>query len=280
MTFRNLIAFCLSAILALWANSAIAQLSIDGSAKGLTTGVNAISGAVTSGNITTVHAGDILVVTAFSETKNASGGYATAAISDNTGLSLVWHLRKQKQFENTLTPNWQDSEVWWAYCPSAITNKTVTATFTGPTNTLVDDISIAVFGVTGFTGTAYQTTPWDVNTSFPATNNSVSGDPSITSVSTTSSAGMPISFAAATGSAALGAPTSPGTWTTIETANTSSGQNSLTYNTAYTVYSSQQSSITISWGVASNYTIAYADALTIPTSGPAAGSLLLLGVGD
>lgn len=167
-------------------------LSLDGTAK---TGTASTASSIASAALVYSTAGNILVAVIAVENNTATVVRTVSNVTSTSGVT--WARRKQ-----TTATNMDDAaggtnglalcvEIWWAYNPSTSAGDTVTATLSGT----MDDSCIVAFAVKGFSGTAYQTAPWDVNASLTATQtttNSVGGatSPSVTPVTTTSTSGM------------------------------------------------------------------------------------------
>lgn len=257
-------------------------LSIDGKSSNFTTGINGTSGSVTSGSFSAANAGDIAIIWTGVETSTHTGGSPVSGTpTDNTGLSLSWAQRGTTlSVLNNLT--YQTGALFWAYVSAAFTTKTFTASWTCPTGTLLDDMFISCYCVSGFTGTAYQTNPWDGNASLQAAGTSSgSTTPTLANISTNSSAGMLI--AGITTPGATREASSPGTWTNINNGRTTGGANSESFSSDQQVYASQQSSITVGWNGAATNVVFFVDALTSGSAPPPASTnhfLSLMGVGQ
>ncbi len=169
---------------------------------------------------------------------------------------------------------------WWAYAGgSALSSDLITANFSKGING-----SILVTGVTGFTGTAYQTNPFDTNVSLPANATSTSAAvPGVTGVSTDSATALVYGLAVSADNTTVTVGTG---YTNI--ANTSdsgvfttpiSGHNSALLN-QYQVLSSPLSSATVGFNSGSVHGwIFVADALAQPVSSNTITFLPLLGAG-
>jgi hypothetical protein len=96
--------------------------------------------------------GDILVACITLESVVAQ--QTVTGITDVNGNTWA----KRNSFQYTAPSGaFVDDEIWWAYCPGNISFANVNIAFSGTS----DAIGATVFGVTGFTGTAYKTNPWD-----------------------------------------------------------------------------------------------------------------------
>jgi len=107
-----------------------------------------------------VSAGSILVVMAGSERVTSAAAHATISVSSATLGSF------SKRADGSIDGVGQSSAFsyagyWWACAPNALTNEIITIEF----STTIDDAAGMAFAVSGFTGTAYQTNPWDQNAS-------------------------------------------------------------------------------------------------------------------
>jgi hypothetical protein len=97
--------------------------------------------------------GDILVACVTLESTVAQ--QTVTGITDVNGNT--WQKRNSFQYTSPVSGAFVDNEIWWAYCPGNISFANVTIAFSGT----ADAIGVSVFGVKGFTGTAYHTNPWD-----------------------------------------------------------------------------------------------------------------------
>lgn len=225
------------------------------------------SGSSTVAATLSASIGEIIVVVVNNE--DVSGAVKTVTgISDGTGNVYA------KRFSATQTgasePRFGASEgfeVWWAYAANALSTSTITATLSAST----DDAVIIVAGYQGFTGTAYQTAPWDTDASLPKTAQGTSGSTTATAsgISTTSTAGILLA-GAGTVSDASQFPPPPSGFSQAGSITNSGGSNSVQAALFDEVYASAQSSITVTVGTATSGWIFYVDALTVPAGGAAA----------
>jgi hypothetical protein len=137
-------------------------LAID---SGSPTGVSGTGGSnantqttlATSATYTLSNAGCISIVGIMLEKETGSTLPGVTSVTDGTN---TYTLRNRIQYTvATATASNVSVELWWAYSSTTLTSATVTATCStggGFTNGI-----IMAWGVTGFTGTAYQTNPWD-----------------------------------------------------------------------------------------------------------------------
>src|SRR5579872_7340058 len=148
-----------------------AVLAIDGngtSGAGADTAAHAGCAATTCAavnNITGLTTTGTGIVIGWSHAEAASGQPAPVCsgtcVSDVAGLT--WHIRVTSTSPCTYTGG-QFSAVntfieFWAFSPSALTADQITVTWTSSGN--IDDATFGVFAVKGFTGTAWQTNPFD-----------------------------------------------------------------------------------------------------------------------
>lgn len=242
---------------------------------------NSASGTTTIAATLTASIGEIVVVKVTNEA--VSGAVKTVStVSD--GTANVYH----KRFSATQVPEpgfgaSEGFEIWWAYAANALVAATITATMSGT----FDDAVMIVAGYQGFTGTAYQIVPWDINISLPATaqdNTASITTPTVSGVSTTSTAGMLLAGYATTFN---GFPAAPTGFTLVQQGFNSNGTNEITGGLFGKVYALAQSSVTIATTTnAVRGWIIWADALTDQGSAPppsvisTGGSLLpMMGVG-
>lgn len=228
---------------------------------------NSASGSFSSsssGSATlTAAIGEIVVLQAAQE--KTTGAVATvSSISDGTGNVYAKRFSASQAPTPTFNAS-QGHEVWWTYVANTLTAASITVTLSGA----IDDATILVAGYQGFTGTAYQTNPWDTNASLPATAQSTGTSlPTLSGVSTDSTAGMllmgmssvptnavpdpPVGFTALTGSPVLN----------------NGAVLAMQGQFADLAYSSAQSAASFTMqGVSANGWIFYVDALTIPAGG-------------
>ncbi len=135
------------------------------------------------------NAGDILICSISHERTIAQGSFAN--VTSVTGGGVSWQKRKSQQFLSAFEPQYMGQEVWWAYSASVQSSTQITVT----TDVITDALTFIAAGFGGFSGTAYQTNPWDTNASLPAV---ATGDtitvPGISGVSTTSPQSMILMF--------------------------------------------------------------------------------------
>lgn len=171
-------------------------LAVDGLASN-----NSSASTTVAVTLTTAQAGDIIIVAVNANRTAAQGSVTTVSSIASTNLpSGAWTKRSGVQLtgvnatgsNNTSfgTTAYDDTEIWWAYSSGALTSEVITVTF-GAT---IDDCTAVAMGVTGFSGTYYQTAPWDPNGAVPATATHATGltTPTVPNVSTTAGNGMAI----------------------------------------------------------------------------------------
>lgn len=147
--------------------------------------------------LTDANSGDIIIAQIGAEWVTSVG--AAGTVLGVSGGGLTWQKRTGTSIHYVTTNNfdcWQRSEIWWAYSSGPLTTQVITATFSLPSSTNFDDACIICFAVTGFTGGAYPTAPWDSNVSLPVIAN-FAGDsvptstvPTLSTLSTTNAATM------------------------------------------------------------------------------------------
>lgn len=224
--------------------------------------------------------GEIVVITVAQERPTSGGGTFATVSSISDGTANVWH----KRFASTLTPgslgSYNGFEVWWTYVANPLLNATINVTMSSQ----VDDFNLIVAGYQGFTGTAYQTNPWDSNVSLPASasTNTTNVSATISGISTASTAGMLLVSVASDDF--QNTPNTSGvtglTWLQGGLNNNAiNAQQNTLYDNAYTsAYSSASFSIPTSGGpVAPNINtyIMWADALTDQSGTSPVGTSLL-----
>lgn len=185
--------------------------------------------------------GEIIVVEVSQEVPS---GAALTVSSISDGTANVYHKRfSATQAPEPLFGGSAGFEVWWAFAANALSGVLpITVTMSGT----VDDAVVIGAGYQGFTGTAYQTNPWDSNVSLPATaqNTSTQTRPTISGVSTTSTAGMVLLGGGTcefNNTPQVGPPTG---FTTVQDGTNGGGSNAMQGALWDFAYSSAQSSAT------------------------------------
>ena len=259
---------------------AFAALALDGTPAGQ--GGSATTNVAATITFTTAQ--DILV--AVIQTEHQTAYSTVTGVTSTSGLTWAKYTRQQASqysgFGNN--PNFDDVEIWWAYSPAAHTSEVVTATFSAAP----DGDSMVAMAVKGFTGTGYQTAPWDSNASLPGYNHidtNTTQAPTISSVPSTSAAGMRIdAVGEGSGATYTGKPTAD---TAAGNANNSSGAAGSAVVASYQVYASALSgAVTWSTTIAGPYmAVSAALSMTGGGGGGATGSgfppsgLTTIGVG-
>jgi hypothetical protein len=238
------------------------------------------AGTASSCSVTlTASVGEIVVVVVASEALTANPVRTVTSVTDSAGNTYTKRFGASQAPE----PQWNSNEgfeVWWAYVANALSAATITANMSGT----ADAILVNAAGFQGFTGTAYQTAPWDTNAVLPDTAQATSTSlPSVTGVSTTSTDGM-LLFGCCSGSYSLfvGPSIGPPTGFTLTSYYfLNAPVNALGSAVWHQAYSSAQSSITITnTGSSPTGWIAWADALTIPAGGAPTGTLATIEAAD
>lgn len=249
-------------------------LSVDAEVKG--TAVN--NSTVSTAALTTI-AADILVVCVGAEWVNSVG--ASGTVSGIAGGGLTWVKRSNNAVKvdgfggGGTSSAFGNLEVWWAFSSSAQSGITITATFTKPGSTNFDAAGIVAFGVTGFTGTNYQTNPWDQNAAVPFKTSSVgSSAVNATGITTTNTNTMLIGSALNFSSVAFLSANTVSGYTIIDTAFTNAGAvNDFTEGVEKQVVSATQSNVSVGWTDTLDGWILTGDALS--QTGGAVSSLVL-----
>lgn len=202
--------------------------------------------------------GEIVIAQINSENPSGSAP-VVSGISD--GTANVWH----KHFSTTQVPesnlgSSESFEVWWTYAANALVAANIIVT-----SNVTDDTVLICAGYQGFTGTYYQTNPWDKNVSLPASafgyTPTLTSTPSVPGVSTSTASGMLLfGVGSCDFTNTMSAPTG---FALVKQAIQSGGTNAQQGNLFNLAYSSAQSSVTITGtGSALAGWIAWADALT------------------
>ena len=235
-------------------------LALDGTAQSGTSTASATTALGTGLNYAT--AADILVVFAIAEWKTSPAG-SVSGITSTSGLT--WARRASLTYTQGTTNT--RTEMWWAYNPAANAADVVTVTWTNAGT--IDDTAILAFAVKGFTGTAYQTAPWDGNVSLPnALGSSTTGLATSGAISTTSASGMVLTCGGTTaGPANTGIPAG---YTQAGTVSNTGGTNNASMTVGYNVISSALSGTTVTWSSSStNGWMLITDVLATAGSGAA-----------
>ena len=217
-----------------------------------------------SATITYPTTGDILVVITHGEWGTAGGLGHVSSVTSTSGLT--WVKRQAQTAAEAFYPAQEDLEIWWAYNPNANTSDVITVTWAGATGSL-DAGKIAAFAVTGFTGTEYQTNPWDLNPSLigRATSNVATTYPNNQAVSTISSSGMAFSIAATDSGGTYTSGQQPSGFT-FSFSNGALGSSAASYmSLAYDIYSTPFVGLPVSWtsaGTQQGGWVAVVDALS------------------
>lgn len=232
---------------------------------------------LTGGGTITASIGEIEVVTVSHE--SVSGAVPTVtSVSDGTANVCIKRFAATQKPEPMFGAS-EGFEVWWCYVANALTGATITVQMSAA----IDDAVVIVAGYQGFTGTNYQTNPWDSNISLPGTAQSASATPSapsVTGVSTTSTAGMLLSGQVTSSSSTT---TTPSGWTLVKTAFNSGASNQVQGILSDLAYASAQSGITVTGGAGLEGWIFWVDALTDQGGAPPVGGntrRALTGVGN
>jgi hypothetical protein len=207
----------------------------------------------------TAAAGEIVIVEVNNEV--VSGAVKTVTgISDGT-TNVYTRRFSASQAPEPFAGASEEFEVWWAYVANPLTAATITATLSGT----IDDAVIITAGYQGFTGTAYQTNPWDTNASLPKTAQSAAVSfASVSGVSTNSTAGTLIAGLGSLDSQTPGDPTGFSLVGQLKNTGATNEVQGTLWNEAY---SSAQSSVTVTTTAGTNGWIFYVDALTSPAGG-------------
>lgn len=150
---------------------------------------------VTNSNPLNTTGGSILIASISQERTAAQPGFATVTgVTGGTGLTWARRSIKQLTVAATGVSGQMVLDIWWAYSAVSQVNQTITVT----TDLITDATTYNIYSVGGFSGTQYQTNPWDSNASLPAvsSNGSTTTIPTITGVSTSSANTLVFGFLA------------------------------------------------------------------------------------
>jgi len=189
----NIKSIVIAALLSILAVSqANAVLSVEDGASCSTgsagTGFSCSGGGGVSGT-----AGDIVISEIACNASNSRGAFPTiSGVSDSSGLGHVWVARGPTgghTYHNG-TNVYVVHAIYWTYAST-----TFATTLSVTTNNTYDACSEVSYAVKGFTGTLYQTSPWDSNGSLPSVANIPNGSArTVTGISTTSVNAMLTAF--------------------------------------------------------------------------------------
>jgi hypothetical protein len=223
----------------------------------------ATTSALVDGN-----AGDIIVVFV-----NVDAVTSPASVTSISGGGLTWQRRAMYPLQThsgvAFTDGYVTAEIWWAYAASSF-NATITATIGGWSSVGSSNLTMVAFAVTGFTGTAYQTNPWDSNIALPAVagwmgNSGAATSTPTAAVSTTSANTMVLGFLAFLENTS---PTAGSGFTTVNGVLQTSGNNYAYAYVEYENFTSAQNALSIATTGALVNWIFIGDALSV-TGSPA-----------
>jgi hypothetical protein len=168
--------------------------------------------------LSTSHANDVILVAIVTNSTTAT----VSSVGDTAGLSYA-----QRQ---AITDGSNDIELWWAPASSPLASDTITVNLNKNAT-----FSVAIWAVNG--STTY-TSPFDANSSLPATNTGSSTGPTSGAFSTNTPNDFVIAFMGCVGSPTV---TVPGGYTLIQ------GASGPTNNVSYDVLSGTASGTTLTW---------------------------------
>jgi hypothetical protein len=232
------------------AGSALAALAIDGVA----TGNSSTSTATVT--LTTTSTNDVIVV---QTVNNSASSVTVTGVTDTAGLT--WTKRAGVDWD---TSGRFRAEEWYAIAPTALSNDTITVSYSSAASHSIRNFA---FGVSG----ANTTTPFDTNGSLPATAQFVDATKNISAtISTTNPNSILIGLVGTFGG--IGTVTYPSGFSLIVAGGTLS-------NSSKSIVSSQQSGVAEqwSWTGASSSRVLILDAIQAPGGAPAVSSLLNTG---
>lgn len=248
-------------------------LSIDGTT--LVHGQTNNAASVSAGNtFTTATTNTIIIVVAAAEWVHAVG--AAGTVSSVTGGGLTFAKRSGIIKSGSVGSNgYLDLEVWWAFSAGTLSGITFTVNYSLPSATNFESAVMNMFGVTGFTGTSYHTTPWDQNVALPVTaSNQASSTPTVSGINTTNTNTMVIvAFADCppSGGQFQSGGSVPAGFTFIDAvSNTSGAVNNCNNGVAFEDFSSAQSGVSAAWSLTVTNWCGIGDALSL-TGGAVAG---------
>ncbi len=214
------------------------SLAIDGSNS-------AESGSASSiaATLTTSHTNDVIIAYVSPVTQEPT---APPTVSSISGGGLTWHSRETGAVEDG-AEYYQNVDEWYAVASSTLSSATITATLSGTAN---QEVWITVFGISG----ANTASPFDPNTSVPATNAATS-NPS-TTMSTSNADDMLIYACSAY------AGSNPSGWTSVEANN----GYSIDEYVAYKTVTSTQTNLATSCGGSDAYGAEVTDAVEAATT--------------
>jgi hypothetical protein len=250
----------LASIFILAAHPAMAAgLSID-SASGYQSGQAKGTASISSNPLTTKTPGDIIVACVHAEWLPSAGASGTILkVTDTAGLT--WSRRGAPLSMHGGSANaYNDLEMWWAYSPNTLNSEVITATYNLPSATNFDGASMIPFGVSGFTGTAYQTNPWDPDGALPVSAMSTAaGNPTVPGLFTSNPNGMALGCEGA--AAYIASYAAPG-FTIINSTDTAGVSNFSTTGVEQMSAAAAQSNLSVGFQAPSPGWLMIADALS------------------
>lgn len=240
-------------------------LATNGSATGLSNTTTTVTAT-----LTTTATG--IVVLAIQANNVAAG--IQPAISSVSGAGLTWAQRGSTiQYTGGIFGAKNSFFVYWAFSSGALSSQTITVTMTGTT----DDMTMVAVGVGGFTGTAWQTNPWDANASLPKQANATTTTaPTATGISTTTANGMLLALAG-TANNGVDPMTPPTSFTLTASIGNGGGANGSATEFATQVVSATQSSITVTYGTSAQGWALQVDSLAMDAGGGGGGTVTASG---
>jgi hypothetical protein len=257
-------------------------LALDGTVQ---SGIAASAKTVVNATgLSTTNAGDIIIVEVTAEwvTAGAFPSACSVAVTSGTAVTSAWTARPSGGHQNSGGQGNAKTVLFrfWAYAASALTLTKATVTFTATTN--FDAASMVIYAVTGFTGTAYETAPFDSNAALPAIATATTATaPTVTGVSTTAAATMLIASTGTSDTILQTAGAMAGTTGTLTKAvRETSSTNASSLGAENRVVAAAQTSVSIAFAGAPTGWIIIADALAQAGGAVAvAGSALAIGSG-
>lgn len=165
--------------------------------------------------------GGVVIATAVTECLSSAGAYAEGTSVIDTTNSVTYQLRNRFTLRCTGDESqYVCMEIWYGIYTTATNLNNAGVTWTESSATPIDDMELGAIAVAGFTGTAWQTNPWDQAAATAAGwvgmyANGAATDPTSANFSTVNANSMVLCFAGSGTSGSTGGYTFVGDTATI-----------------------------------------------------------------
>lgn len=214
---------------------------------------------------------DRVVILSILLTSEVGSNTTVTTVTDADGLT--WTRRKQLLGPVDSGGIYQTLEIWWAYAPTAHTNKVITVSYNQAARTQ----ALTSYAVAGL---LTPSSPWDSNGSLPAsaTNVGSTAVPAVPSVSTTGGSGILLGWYGTRG-IVVGVAGSGYTLILNNSQEPGAGQNRAYSSTEYKLIATPQSGVTVDAGPTTTPWLMIADSLAgaAPPGVPNTGRGVIVG---